>query len=135
MRGTGTSVCQAPLHTGLVALRSKSQSQGREAKCTRKRFRMGSMIEVEKINVFFGTARKSPLHAVCDVTVSVSEGESFGLVGESGSGKSTVLLAIANLGLSWSGRILINGEAMSKNRSLKACRQMQLVFQDPYGSL
>ncbi len=93
------------------------------------------MIEINKVNVFFGTGGKFPLHALRDVSFSVSEGESFGLVGESGSGKSTVLLAIANLGVSWSGRIRVNGQAMGKSRSLEVCRQMQLVFQDPYGSL
>ncbi|TPJ38581.1 ABC transporter ATP-binding protein [Mesorhizobium sp. B2-6-5] len=91
------------------------------------------MIEVEGLNVYFGAHRA--LHAVRDVSFRVAEGQCYGLVGESGSGKSTILRAISNLGVDWSGRIEINGAALDKNRTLGICRQMQLVFQDPYGSL
>ena len=92
------------------------------------------MIEVEHLDVHFGH-RHSLVHAVDDVTFRVARGESFGLVGESGSGKSTVLRAIAGLVEAWSGTIAVAGEAQGKHRSLAFRRQVQMVFQDPYGSL
>ncbi len=92
------------------------------------------MIEVEHLNVHFGQ-RTSLVHAVDDVSFRVERGESFGLVGESGSGKSTVLRAIAGLVDGWSGSIAVAGEAQGKRRSLAFRRQVQMVFQDPYGAL
>ena len=92
------------------------------------------MIEVEHLNVHFGH-RTSLVHAVDDVTFRVVRGESFGLVGESGSGKSTVLRAIAGLVDDWTGTIVIAGEAQGKRRSLAFRREVQMVFQDPYGAL
>ncbi len=92
------------------------------------------MIEIEHLHVHFGH-RGSLVHAVDDVTFRVARGESFGLVGESGSGKSTVLRAIAGLVADWTGRIVVAGEAQGKRRSLAFRRAVQMVFQDPYGSL
>ena len=62
-------------------------------------------------------------------------GGAFGLVGESGSGKSTVLRAIAGLIGDWSGRILIGGRPIGPRRTRAERRKLQMVFQDPYGSL
>jgi peptide/nickel transport system ATP-binding protein len=56
-------------------------------------------------------------------------------VGESGSGKSTVLRALSGLNAVWTGRMLINGKAMAPRRSKEFHRRVQMVFQDPYGSL
>ena len=92
------------------------------------------MIEIEHLNVVFGL-RRSLVHAVDDVSFQVARGESFGLVGESGSGKSTVLRAIAGLVESWSGSIAVAGQAQGKQRSLAFRREVQMVFQDPYGAL
>ena len=70
------------------------------------------------------------------VSVEVAPGESFGLVGESGSGKSTLLRAIAGLSPVASGRIMLGGKPLDAKRRDKAFyRQVQMVFQDPYGSL
>ncbi len=92
------------------------------------------MIEIEHLNVVFGH-RSSLVHAVDDVTFRVDRGESFGLVGESGSGKSTVLRAIAGLVDDWTGGIAVAGEAQGKRRTLEFRREVQMVFQDPYGAL
>jgi peptide/nickel transport system ATP-binding protein len=89
------------------------------------------VIEVQHLDVVFGGA----VHAVDDVSFAVTEGESFGLVGESGSGKSTVLRAIAGLIADWTGTITVDGERLGKRRSLAFRRKVQMVFQDPYGSL
>ena len=74
--------------------------------------------------------------AVDDVSFEVAPGESFGLVGESGSGKSTVLRAICGLARCAGGEISLRGEGALPTPGSKAFRrQVQMVFQDPYGSL
>ena len=92
------------------------------------------MIRIDHLNVVFGRGR-STVHAVCDVSFAVRRGESFGLVGESGSGKSTVLRAIAGLVDDWTGTLEVAGTAQGRRRSRDFRRQVQMVFQDPYGSL
>jgi peptide/nickel transport system ATP-binding protein len=70
------------------------------------------------------------------VGLSVKEGESFGLVGESGSGKSTLLRAIAGLAPVSAGSIAVEGDTLAASRRSRAFyRRVQMVFQDPYGSL
>ncbi|WP_210529669.1 ABC transporter ATP-binding protein [Rubellimicrobium arenae] len=72
---------------------------------------------------------------VRDVTLDVAEGESFALVGESGSGKSTVLKAITGLAPEWTGSIEVLGRPAAHHPDRKLARVVQMVFQDPYGSL
>ena len=92
------------------------------------------MIEVDNLDVAFGHGA-GLVHAVRGVSFDVAEGEAFGLVGESGSGKSTVLRAIARLTTHWTGTIRVSGAALGHKRDLATARRMQMVFQDPYGSL
>ncbi|MEP9399159.1 ABC transporter ATP-binding protein [Mesorhizobium sp. KR2-14] len=73
--------------------------------------------------------------ALKDVSLSVAPGESFGLVGESGSGKSTLLRAVAGLAPVTGGTIDVSGRPLGKTRDKAFYRQVQMVFQDPYGSL
>ena len=70
-----------------------------------------------------------------DVSFSVRSGQSFGLVGESGSGKSTILKCIGLLFNAWTGRIEIGGKSVRETARKAYCRDVQMVFQDPYGSL
>jgi peptide/nickel transport system ATP-binding protein len=88
------------------------------------------MIEVDALSVRFGR-----IEAVRSVSFRVARGESFGLVGESGSGKSTVLRALSGLNPDWSGRLSIDGQILAPRRSKEFHRRVQMVFQDPYGSL
>ena len=74
-------------------------------------------------------------HALNGVNLEVEPGESFGLVGESGSGKSTLLRAIAGLAPVSAGTISVNGQELGRRRDKAFYRQVQMVFQDPYGSL
>ena len=95
------------------------------------------MIEVDALNVMFGHGRRG-VHAVRDVTFRVDKGQSFGLVGESGSGKSTVLRAITGLlgnVAHTSGHMNVAGEDLDHKRSPRFRRLVQMVFQDPFGSL
>ena len=77
--------------------------------------------------------------AVADTSFYVAPGESFGIVGESGSGKSTVLRAICGLAPMTAGKVnLVSADPLVKHAEpgSKAFRQrVQMVFQDPYGSL
>ena len=88
------------------------------------------MIEVTDLTVRFGQTE-----AVRGVSFTVARGSSFGLVGESGSGKSSVLRALAGLNRDWSGRMAVAGAALGPVRGRASLRRMQMVFQDPYGSL
>ena len=92
------------------------------------------MIRLEGLTVSFGEGSKA-VRAVDRVSFLVASGGAFGLVGESGSGKSTVLRAIAGLIGDWSGRILIDGRPIGHRRTRAERRKLQMVFQDPYGSL
>ncbi|MDP3599929.1 MAG: ABC transporter ATP-binding protein [Bosea sp. (in: a-proteobacteria)] len=87
-------------------------------------------IRVENLNVSFGDS-----HVVKDLSFSVASGESYGIVGESGSGKSTVLRVLSGLNRDWSGSVEITGQAQPKIRDKAFYRAVQMVFQDPYGSL
>lgn len=91
-------------------------------------------VSVSDLNVYFGEGRDT-FHAVKNVSFSVDEGETFGLVGESGSGKSTVLRAIAGLIKDWTGTINVAGQSIGKQRDKAFFKNLQMVFQDPYGSL
>ena len=88
------------------------------------------MIDVDNLRIKFGDRE-----VVKGVSFSVEKGGSFGIVGESGSGKSTILRAMAGLNESWEGRIAFAGKDAPLKRTPEFFRQVQMVFQDPYGSL
>jgi peptide/nickel transport system ATP-binding protein len=92
------------------------------------------MIEVSHATVAFGVGAER-IEAVRDVSFRVGKGETFGLVGESGCGKSTLLRAIAGLWPLSGGSITLAGRKMAVRRSQEDRRLVQMVFQDPYGSL
>ena len=78
------------------------------------------------------------VRAVEDVSFGVVEGETFALVGESGSGKTTLARTLALLHRPSAGAVLFRGHDVTriKGRELKQLRRdIQMIFQDPYGSL
>src|SRR5262245_41918525 len=95
------------------------------------------MIDVEAVTVRFRT-KTGPFDAVRDASFRVQAGQAFGLVGASGSGKSTLLRALTGLVPVAAGRLSIGAHEVgaqrgSNDRTLR--RDVQMVFQDPYGSL
>jgi peptide/nickel transport system ATP-binding protein len=92
------------------------------------------MIGLANVTIAYGTGSRL-LVAVRDLTLAVPEGEAVGLVGESGSGKSTVLRAIAGLIPYVGGEITLDGRRVERRRTAAERKMVQMVFQDPYGSL
>ena len=85
-----------------------------------------------------GGVRSGTVQAVSDISFTLAKGETLGLVGETGSGKSTLARAILQAPRPKSGEVLFEGIDLVKLRGkelLRARRQIQMVFQDPYGSL
>ncbi len=98
---------------------------------------MNTLIEKSNAKIILDNLRISfgDTEVVKGVSFAVAAGECFGIVGESGSGKSTILRALVGLSQAWSGSMIIGGEAQLPVRQKRFYRRVQMVFQDPYGSL
>ena len=86
----------------------------------------------------FGGRVQGLVRAVDDISLAIAQGETLGLVGESGSGKSTLGRLILRLVEPSSGSIHFNGRdllAASGDEMRRLRRDMQIIFQDPFGSL
>lgn len=104
-----------------------------------------SLLEVRNVKKYFPvrsssllSRTKESVRAVDDVSFTLDQGKTLGLVGESGCGKSTLARCILGLQPVTDGEVIFQGEDISKmsRRQLRnARREMQMVFQDPYGSL
>ncbi|GAB1454717.1 MAG: ATP-binding cassette domain-containing protein [Spirochaetia bacterium] len=104
-----------------------------------------NLLEVTNLKMHFPyntgsmwTKKKGFIYAVDGVDLSIKKGETLGLVGESGCGKSTTLRAIAQLYKPTTGTVLLKGKDLTKASPaevMKARKDMQIVFQDPYASL
>ncbi|WP_127498488.1 dipeptide ABC transporter ATP-binding protein [Paenibacillus glycanilyticus] len=84
------------------------------------------------------TAPRTFIRAVDDVSFSIRRNETFGLVGESGSGKSTLGRVLLQMEQATSGKVLFQGKELTglNGAQLRPLRKdMQVIFQDPYGSL
>lgn len=98
-----------------------------------------AIMEVQNLRVWFPGGRgKDMVKAVDDVSFSIQEGETLGLVGESGCGKTTLGRTLLGLIRPSRGRILFRGSDLTHIPSdewKKRRKELQIVFQDPYGSL
>jgi oligopeptide/dipeptide ABC transporter ATP-binding protein len=105
-------------------------------------------IEIDRLTVDFGTPgsflhtltgrHQSIVRAVDDVTLTITAGETLGLVGESGSGKTTIGRTLLRLNFITSGSVRFDGRDLARlaaDERKALTREMQMVFQDPYGSL
>jgi len=102
------------------------------------------LIQVENLKVYFpilgGILQtvRGHVRAVDDISFEIRRGETLGLVGESGCGKTTTGRAIIRLRDVTAGRVRFDGEdlsGMSRGDLRRMRRRMQIIFQDPYGSL
>ncbi len=96
------------------------------------------ILDVRGVSRSFRAIGRPPVVALDDVYLRVPEGGTLGLVGESGSGKSTVLRCIMRLEKPDDGQVLFRGQDALRlsGKALQAYRrQVQMVFQDPAGSL
>jgi ABC-type oligopeptide transport system ATPase subunit len=103
-----------------------------------------ALLEVQNLRTYFpvrsGVLRRhvDDIKAVDDVSFTIEEGTTVGLVGESGSGKSTIGKTILKLVPATGGSILFRGQdilPMSEGEFRPLRREMQMIFQDPFGSL
>ena len=103
-----------------------------------------NLVEVDDLKVHFPIRAgifktvQGTVKAVDGVTVQVRRGETLGLVGESGCGKSTIGRAMIRLREATSGSVSFDGvdlHSLDNNGLRKMRRRMQIIFQDPYGSL
>ncbi len=91
-------------------------------------------VDIENLSITFGSG-PGAVKVLPSVTLHIKAGECFGLVGESGSGKSTILRCISMLTNIWTGAVRIDGQDVRHIPLKERCRALQMVFQDPYGSL
>jgi oligopeptide/dipeptide ABC transporter ATP-binding protein len=97
-----------------------------------------SLLSMDDVSVEFRSAARGVVRAVAGVDLTVRAGEVVGLVGESGCGKSSLARAAAGLAAPSGGRIRFDGEPVVPvkwRRRPAAQTRLQMIFQDPYGSL
>ena len=103
----------------------------------------GPLLEVRDLVQEFavrdhGGVKGGVVHAVSGVSFSVAHGETLAIVGETGSGKSTLARSVMQAPKPKSGSVLFRGDDLVRlrgRRLLQARRHLQMVFQDPFGSL
>lgn len=96
-----------------------------------------ALVRVEAVSKVFAS-RAGEVRAVDGVTLDVRRGSTLGLVGESGSGKSTMARIVMGLQPCTTGRVLFDGHDLASipAREMRSLRpRLQMVFQNPYGSL
>lgn len=115
-------------------------AKGTEADATKSKDTAQEIIRVKELTKEFPVRGKrgEMFKAVDSVSFTLNKGETLAVVGESGSGKSTVANMVLNLLEPTSGEILYQGEnvqKMSAKEIFRLRRKLQVVFQNPYGSL
>ena len=127
---------------GSIPFASGTRQKGLLPKPDSLSFSKDPILEVRNLEKVFqspGLFNKNKLRAVNKVSFKVYKGEIVGLVGQSGSGKSTIAKLITRLIRPSSGSIFLNGKnkkvTESRDVPLEYRKKVQMVFQDPFGSL
>ncbi|MEU0092277.1 oligopeptide/dipeptide ABC transporter ATP-binding protein [Kribbella sp. NPDC006257] len=97
-----------------------------------------TLLKLQDVRKEFPTQRKETVRAVDGVSLEVRRGETLGLVGETGCGKSTLARCMAHLYDVTSGSVWFDGTdltGLSRRDMRPLRREVQMIFQDPYGSL
>jgi peptide/nickel transport system ATP-binding protein len=97
-----------------------------------------ALLDVRDLSVDYPGRGGRVLHALRGVSIKIAAGETLGLVGESGSGKSTLGRVILGMTRATTGTVRFEGEDItdaSRARRKALARDIQVIFQDPYGSL
>ena len=96
------------------------------------------ILRVDHLTKHFPVSGGKVVHAVDDVSFSITEGKTLGLVGESGCGKSSCARTVIRIYDPTSGQIILDGTditTLSQKQLMPHRRKMQMIFQDPYASL
>jgi peptide/nickel transport system ATP-binding protein len=126
-----------------LAMGNEQSAKGNEQLAIKKE-RLSAVLEIENLKVYFPLKKKvfgkatQFFKAVDDISFKVNYGETLGLVGESGCGKTTLGRAILQLIPLTEGKIYVEGKDITKIKAgaLRSMRKdLQIIFQDPYGSL
>ena len=138
-QGPTEEVFARPQHPYTVQADQQPAASARSRHCRRRR---AGAVATRGVDVDFVTAQgwfgKEVFHAVRDATLELRRGETLGIVGESGSGKTTLGMALLALQPVTAGEIDLDQARLddADRTTLRAMRRrMQVVFQDPFGSL
>ncbi len=96
------------------------------------------LVRIEGVKKSFKTRRGQTVKAIDDISLNIKAGEILGLLGSSGSGKTTLARILTGLERADAGRIHFQNvdlTALSLRERRKFCRDIQMIFQDPYSSM
>ncbi len=113
-------------------------ASGQAALVVAKSAASNEIVRVEDVYKYYPAAGGEVVRAVDGVSLQIRRGETLGLVGESGCGKSTLARLITALQPVTGGKVLFEGQDLSKlraGRMRRVRRSMQIIFQDPFASL
>jgi oligopeptide/dipeptide ABC transporter ATP-binding protein len=135
--GSHSYACFFPVN-GPEPVVFRSAEQVTEVRSANEIIRVEDLVKEFPIKAGVVRHKVGAVHAVSNVSFSISEGETFGLVGESGCGKTTVGRMLVGIERLTSGKISFDGKLVSDRHhktTREDQRERQMMFQDPYSSL